>query len=113
MVPLEWSIEMRHALFALLVGLLFGSSAVANDPATTIADSQQVLTELVAIPGRQIPERLLADAQGIAIVPRVIKIGFVAGVRRGSGVVLVRDAGRAGGCGRGRGKTTRQPMGTG
>lgn len=83
---------MRHALFALLFALSFVSSAVANDPATTMANSQQVLTELVAIPGRQIPARLLADAQGVAIVPRVIKIGFVAGVRRGHGVVLVRDA---------------------
>jgi lipid-binding SYLF domain-containing protein len=92
MISLDWSIEMRHALVALLLGLLFVSSVAANNPATTIADSQQVLTELVAIPGRQIPERLLADAQGIAIVPRVIKIGFVAGVRRGNGVVLVRGA---------------------
>jgi lipid-binding SYLF domain-containing protein len=92
MVSLEWSIEMCRIFVVLLVALLFVSSAIANNPATTIADSQQVLTELVAIPGKQIPERLLADAQGIAIVPRVIKIGFVAGVRRGSGVVLVRDA---------------------
>jgi lipid-binding SYLF domain-containing protein len=83
--------EMRHAFVALLFALSFVVQARANDPATSIADSQQVLTELVAIPGRQIPTRLLADAQGIAIVPRVIKIGFVAGVRRGSGVVLVRD----------------------
>ena len=46
----------------------------------------------MAIPGRQIPETLLAEAQGIAIVPNVIKVGFVAGIRWGHGVVMVRDA---------------------
>lgn len=66
--------------------------AAANDPATTIQQAEQVLAELVAIPVQRIPHRLLADAQGIAIIPRVIKIGFIAGVRRGQGVVMTRDA---------------------
>jgi lipid-binding SYLF domain-containing protein len=50
-----------------------------------------VLGELISIPGKEIPQRLLAEAQGIAIVPNVIKIGLVAGGRRGHGVVMVRD----------------------
>jgi lipid-binding SYLF domain-containing protein len=41
---------------------------------------------------RRIPEWLLADAHGVAIIPDVIKIGFVAAVRRGHGVVMVRNA---------------------
>ena len=45
----------------------------------------------MAIPVRQIPATLLADAHGIAIIPDVLKIGFIAGVRRGHGVVMVRD----------------------
>src|SRR5215470_10981392 len=35
---------------------------------------------------------LLSEAQGVAIIPDVTKIGFIAGVRRGHGVVMVRDA---------------------
>jgi lipid-binding SYLF domain-containing protein len=66
------------------------SRAVA-DPETTVRAADNVLHEVMAIPIRQIPAALLADAQGIAIIPNVIKIGFVAGVRRGHGVVLVRD----------------------
>ena len=46
----------------------------------------------MAMPGKSIPEYLLAEAQGVVIVPNVIKIGFIAGVRRGHGVVMVRDA---------------------
>jgi lipid-binding SYLF domain-containing protein len=33
----------------------------------------------------------LADAQGLAIVPNIVKGGFVVGVRYGKGVVVVRD----------------------
>ena len=63
----------------------------ADDPDTTIRQSQQVLAEQVAINGMGIPHKLLAEAQGVAIVPRVLKVGFVAGLRRGHGVVLTRD----------------------
>lgn len=73
-------------------GLASPRRAAASDPNETIRQSQQVLAELVAMPGKQIPHRLLADAQGVAIVPRVLKVGFVAGLRRGHGVVMVRDA---------------------
>lgn len=53
--------------------------------------ASQVLHEIMAVPARAIPESLLADAQGIAIVPDLLKGGFVVGVRHGRGVVVVRD----------------------
>ena len=61
------------------------------DPDLTVREADQVLHEVMAIPGRQIPTKLLSDAQGIAIIPNVLKIGFIAGVRRGHGVVMVRE----------------------
>lgn len=67
-------------------------TAQANDPNVTIQQAEAVLSELVAIPVRRIPQRMLAEAQAIAIIPRVIKVGFIVGVRRGQGVVLTRDA---------------------
>ena len=67
-------------------------SAAANDPNVTIREAEQVLAEQLAIPVRRIPQKMLAEAQAIAIIPRVIKVGFVVGVRRGHGVVLIRDA---------------------
>jgi lipid-binding SYLF domain-containing protein len=82
----------RHRLAALLLTtVVYATPACAATPAETVDSSEQVLAELVAIPGRQIPAKLLSEAQGVAIIPRVIKIGFVAGARRGYGVVLVRD----------------------
>lgn len=67
-------------------------NAFALEPADTVRQSEQVLGELMAIPARQIPRRLMDEAQGVVIVPNVVKIGFIAGARRGHGVVLVRDA---------------------
>ena len=45
----------------------------------------------MAVPAKSIPMSLLADAQGIAIVPGLLKGGFVVGVRHGRGVIVVRD----------------------
>lgn len=80
------------AALAIVLAASHAALGRATDPNATIASSEQVLNELVAIPGRRIPTSLIREAQGVAIIPRVIKIGFVAGIRRGHGVVLVRDA---------------------
>jgi lipid-binding SYLF domain-containing protein len=87
------------AFFTLLLLALIGSTSLfspraarANDPSVTIQQSEDVLAELVAIPARRIPQQMLAEAQAVAIIPRVIKVGFIAGVRRGQGVVMTRDA---------------------
>jgi lipid-binding SYLF domain-containing protein len=64
----------------------------ASDPVATVQQSEQVLADFVAIPARRIPQHLLAEATAVAVIPDVTKIGFVAGVRRGHGVVMVRDA---------------------
>jgi lipid-binding SYLF domain-containing protein len=58
----------------------------------TVAAAEQVLNDIMAIPLKGIPQSLLSDAQGIAIVPGMIKAGFVIGVRRGHGVIVCRDA---------------------
>lgn len=85
-----------HRFLILTLVLGTGMSAVnavaASDPFEAVRQSEQVLSDLISIPGRQIPHRLLAQAQGVAIIPNVTKIGFIAGVRRGHGVLMVRDA---------------------
>ena len=57
----------------------------------TVEASRAVLTELVAVPLKSIPRSMLANAQGIAIIPNVIKGSFVIGARHGKGVLLIRD----------------------
>ncbi|MCE9608551.1 MAG: lipid-binding SYLF domain-containing protein [Planctomycetia bacterium] len=56
-----------------------------------VDNSAQVINEIMGIPGKGIPTALLADAQGLVIIPDMIKGGFVIGAKHGRGVVLVRD----------------------
>lgn len=64
------------------------SLMAAPAPADTVASAQTVLGESLT---SQIPAALLRDAYGVAIIPGVLKIGFIGGVRRGHGVVLIKD----------------------
>jgi lipid-binding SYLF domain-containing protein len=84
----------RHLILSIVLGLGMSAAPVLahTDPTETVRNAEQVLADLVAIPARQIPMHLLSEAQGVAVIPDVTKIGFIAGVRRGHGVVVVRDA---------------------
>ena len=55
----------------------------------------EVLSKTMEIPESAIPPALLADAQGIAIVPGVIKVGLFVGGQFGRGVLVVRGKGGA------------------
>jgi lipid-binding SYLF domain-containing protein len=62
-----------------------------NEGAAIVDSATNVLNEIMAIPAQGIPRALLHDAQGIAVVPGLIKGGFVVGVRHGRGIVVVKD----------------------
>ena len=55
-----------------------------------VNNASMVLENFMALPAKRIPERLLSRAQAVAIIPRVIKGGFIIGVRHGTGVLLAR-----------------------
>src|ERR1043165_7709993 len=65
--------------------------ASAREEARLI-EASGVLEELFAQRDTSIPDRLMARAYGIAVVPNVVKVGAVVGGRRGSGAMVVRDA---------------------
>ena len=85
-------------LWKSLLVVCFLVTATVSSPANaqfredkTIQDSIEVLNEIMSIRAQGIPRKMLADAQAVAIIPRVIKGSFVVGARRGNGVVMVRD----------------------
>jgi lipid-binding SYLF domain-containing protein len=59
--------------------------------AATVTESAEVLAALSAIPLKSIPPALMQEAQGVAIIPSVVKAGFVIGGRHGRGVILLRQ----------------------
>ncbi|HEY1066094.1 MAG TPA: lipid-binding SYLF domain-containing protein, partial [Pirellulales bacterium] len=78
------------AALAMLVG---GENRVrAAEPTVIVDTAALVLDETMAIPAKAIPEALLRRAEGVAIIPNVLKIGLIGGVSRGRGVVMIRNA---------------------
>jgi lipid-binding SYLF domain-containing protein len=81
-------------LFASAVGAtctIQPAFASAREEARLI-EASGVLEELFAQRDTAIPERLMARAYGIAVIPNVVKVAAVVGGRRGSGAMVVRDA---------------------
>ena len=70
---------------------LIPNSLVAASPEETVDSVKLCLEEALANPAKQIPEKMLTEAYAVAIFPNVIKVGFIGAVRRGHGVVLIRD----------------------
>lgn len=83
-------------LFALLLflPLAVGSVARAGEAEDDrLRSASDVLHQISEIPENAIPPELLANAYGIAVIPGVIKAGFVVGGRWGKGVIAVRQNG--------------------
>jgi lipid-binding SYLF domain-containing protein len=76
----------------ITLGLLFSlSAAAATEEEQRVSDATDVLDQLLRIPEKSIPPSLLSRAYAVAVVPNVIKAGFVIGARRGKGIIVVRQ----------------------
>ena len=83
--------ESRKA-FLVIIGLLLAIPAMAaTREERRVADAADVLDQLVRIPERNIPPALLSRAYAVAVIPNVVKVGFGIGVRRGRGIIVVRQ----------------------
>lgn len=80
-------------LAALSIFLTAISSPAKADNAglVKIDDAVEVLDQTLSIPEKGIPSALLSNAEGIAIIPGVIKAGFILGGRFGKGILVVRQ----------------------
>lgn len=85
----------------LLITTLFALAGAASVSQPAFAGAREeaklieasgVLEELQAQRDTLIPDRLLARAYGVAVIPNVIKVAAVVGGRRGTGALVVRDA---------------------
>src|SRR5690606_39348203 len=80
---------LAAAACALLLGFA-ASPARAQDDAAKLAQAADVLRTFTTNEENGIPVELLQQARGIAVVPNVIRGGFILGGRRGRGVLTVR-----------------------
>jgi len=85
------------AVLALAAALIFLAPFPAGAGSKEVAkvnDAIEVLEQIMEIPEKGIPPALLNNAEGIAIIPGVLKAGFIIGGRYGTGIVVVRQDGR-------------------
>ncbi len=82
---------LRLAL-VLLVMLLPALAVHAEDPPLARASNAvRVLNDIMQAPDKSIPQDLLRDARAIAVIPDMIKAGFIFGGRRGEGLISVKS----------------------
>lgn len=73
-----------------LMSLICSSADAGSREIQKVETAAEVLTEVMDIPEKSIPVSLLSDAYGIAVIPGVIKVGFVLGGRHGQGIMVTR-----------------------
>ena len=86
---------MKKAMFVLamlsLVTLCWAGSA-REDATERLDNAKQVMHEIMGMPDKGIPEEVLEHAKCIAVVPHMVKGGFVFGGKGGKGVATCRTA---------------------
>lgn len=84
---------MSRTLISMLLAIAFlapGLAFAAAEQIARVENANQVMHEIAEVPEQGISERLLRNAVGIAVIPHVVKAGFVVGGRRGHGLLSVR-----------------------
>lgn len=88
-----YRIGLLTVLFAVSLSVVPAPVARAQHAEErTVQAAAAVFNETMASPLNRIPEKMLSDAAGVAIIPNVIKGSFVVGARRGKGLLFVRES---------------------
>ncbi len=74
-----------------LLALFFFTAFVWSSEDSILINAANTLDRFMAIPEERIPPKLLSRAQAIAIIPNLIRAGFVAGARYGKGVLFFKQ----------------------
>src|SRR5215475_13458949 len=77
-------------VFALTIPVTARQSNEHSTEAERAADAVKVLSEIMSIPESSIPQELMARADGIAVIPHVVKGAFGVGGQWGKGLMSQR-----------------------
>lgn len=75
----------------LLLWTGVSAAEAGNRQIREVEDAIEIIKEFSKIPENEIPPSLLRNAQAIAVIPGVIKIGFIFAGNYGKGVLSIRD----------------------
>jgi lipid-binding SYLF domain-containing protein len=84
--------RLQRLLLTGLAMLLPTMAVHAEDPPLVRAtNAVRVLSDIMQAPDKAIPHDLLRNAKAIAVIPDMLKVGFVFGGRRGEGLISVKS----------------------
>ena len=84
--------RLRQCTLVLIFTVLTAGPAIAaSKEETRVMDATDVVDQLLRIPEQGVPSALLSRAYAVAVIPRVIKVGFGLGAHYGKGVLVVRQ----------------------
>ena len=86
---------MKRIMFILAmlsVGTLCWAGSAREDATDRLDNATTVLHEIMGMPDKGIPEEVLVHAKCIAVIPHMVKGGFVFGGKGGKGVATCRTA---------------------
>lgn len=86
---------MKKILFPLVVALCATLSWAASDrqdATERLQSAGKVLTEIMEAPDKGVPEEVVDGSKCIAVVPNMVKGGFIFGAKHGKGVATCRTA---------------------
>ena len=83
---------MKRILAAVAFTVIFLNAASAETESERIESAASVMNEIMSTPDKGIPEEILGSAKCVAVVPSMLKGGFVFGGAHGKGVATCRTA---------------------
>jgi lipid-binding SYLF domain-containing protein len=86
---------MKKVMFVLAIlslGTLCWAGSVREDATERLENATNVVHEIMGMPDKGIPEEVLEHAKCIAVVPHMVKGGFIFGAKGGKGVATCRTA---------------------
>src|SRR5437870_5501864 len=86
---------MKKLLLVVLLGLtasVFAADDDDNKAADRVKSASTILEEIQGAPDTGIPDEVMGSAECVAVVPSMLKAGFVFGARYGRGVASCRTA---------------------
>jgi SH3 domain-containing YSC84-like protein 1 len=86
---------MKKAMFVLAMlslGTLCWAGSALQDATDRLGNATSVMHEIMGMPDKGIPEEVLEHAKCVAVIPHMVKGGFIFGAKEGKGVATCRTA---------------------
>ena len=84
--------KVMFVLAMLSLGTLCWAGSAREDATERLDNATSVMHEIMGMPDKGIPEEVLEHAKCVAIIPHMVKGGFIFGAKEGKGVATCRTA---------------------